>query len=278
MIYASHQEIPKPLFKAINIETVYSETFSETLNIPYITNNRDKRRLESIRFEGLESIQLVSQKGHFSGFTFTSDTNDNPYNDIIGRYYTLKSGYIDLHLKEADINRLEEKGSLTFGSGIATLDDGTSMPVSLGRITIRTKEHWEKYRLRVGGGGNDYHYNVDFKTETPIKITSIDLSTFEPHQEAVDMELIVDDDKIYKYAELTAETKPISVDRSFQVVFTAKDHAVSSQWRFNMISMDMSYIKEGQSYDAWIYCPYYGAGMDEESVEAYVALWRTENE
>lgn len=278
MVYASYQEIPKPLFTTINMETVYKETFDETLTIFYITNNRDKRRLESVSFEGLESIQRVSQTGFFSSFTFTRDVNDNPYNDNIGRYYTLKRGYIDLHLTEEDINRLEEKGSLTLGSGTANLDDGTTMPVSLGRITIHSKENWEKYRLREGGSGSDGHFKVDFKTETPIQITSIDLSSFEPHQEAVDMELIVDHDKVYTYADLTTETRPISVDRSFQFAFTAYNHDVSSQWRFNMISMDMSYIKESQTYDTCIFYPFYGSGMDEASVEAYVAFWRTENE
>lgn len=278
IIYAFYQDIPEPLFTAINDEIVYSENFDETLSISYITNNRDKRRLESINFEGLESAQPVRQTGDFSGFVFNSDINDNPYNDTIGRYYTLKRGYLDLHLTEADIQRLAENGSLTFESGMANLDDGTTMQVSLGRITIHTKEHWDSHRLREGGGGSDDYFDVDFNTKTPIQITSIDFSSFEPHQEALDMELIVDHDLVYTYDELLNEFETISVDRSFQVAFKAKEHDVSSQWRFNMISMDMSYEKDGQSYDTWIFFPFYGTGMDEASVEAHVAFWRTENE
>lgn len=278
IIYASNQDILEPLFTTINKESVYSDNFHETLNISYITNNRDKRRLESIRFEGLESIQNVRQNGYYSVFDFNRNANDNLYNDIIGRYYTLKSGSIDLYLTEADINRLKENGSITFRSGIATFDDGSSMSVSLGRITLHTKENWEKYRLREGGGGSGDHSEVDFETETPIEITSIDLSTFEPHQESMDMKLIVDRHKVYTYADLIKERKPISVDKSFQVAFTANDKDASSQWRFNMIAMDMVYEKNGQTYDTWIYYPFYGIGMDEVSIEAYVEFWRRENE
>ncbi|NDL67537.1 hypothetical protein [Anaerotalea alkaliphila] len=278
MIYASIQVIPEPLFTAINDEIVYSETYDETLTISYITNNSDTRRLESLSFDGLETVQLVSQTGYFDGGGFSNDTNDNPFNDIVGRYYTLKSGYIELHLTEADIDRLKEKGSVTLGTGTAMMSDGTALPVSLGRITIHTMEHWDECRLREGGGGSNDHFTVDFKTEKPILMTSLDLSTFEQHQDALDMELTVDSDEVYTYDELINRTEPILINRNFQMACTAVDPDLASQWRFNMISMEMTYEKNGESYDSWIYYPFYGTGMDETSVEEYVEFWRTQNE
>ncbi|PKM49150.1 MAG: hypothetical protein CVV02_17385 [Firmicutes bacterium HGW-Firmicutes-7] len=278
MIYASYQVIPELLFTEINDEFVFNEVFDEKLTISYITNNRDTRRLESISFDGLETSQLIRQTGYFGGFFYTSDTNDNPYNDIIGRYYTLKSGYIDLHLTETDIDLLEENGSLTFGTGTAMMSDGTAMPVSFGRITIHTIEHWDEYRLREGGGGSNDHFTVDFKTEKPIHITSLDLSTFEPHKDAIDMKLTVDYDKVYTYDELIIRTEPILVSRNFQMAYTAVEPDISSQWRFNMISMDMTYEKDDESYNSWIYYPFYGTGMDEPTVEEYVEFWRAQNE
>lgn len=277
MIYASNQVIPQPLFTEFNKETVYSKTFDETLYISYITNNNDERRLDSISFEGLESVQPVSQTNYFGGFVFNNDVGDNPYNDTIGRYYTLKRAYVDLRLTEEEIVALEKGGSLTFGSGTAILDDGTSLEMSIGRYTIYSQEYWNAHRLRTGGGGSDDYFDVDFETKTPIQINSIDLSTFSPHKDALNMELIVDNNQVYTYEDLMA-ISPIQVDRKFQVVFTADDHEVSSQWRFNMMSMDMTYTKEGQTYDTWIYYPFSGSGMDEASVEAYVELWRSENE
>ncbi|VDN47088.1 conserved protein of unknown function [Petrocella atlantisensis] len=278
VIYASYQVIETPLFTEINDEIYYDGMLDETLTISYIMNNSDTRRLQSISFYGLDAKQSVSQSGGFGGFMYTSDTNNNPYNDEIGRYYTLKQGYINLYLTDEDISRMEEKGSLTFGRGTAIFDDGTIMPVSLGRITIRTEDNWEEHRLRKGGGGSKDHFTADFETETPIRITSLDLSSFEPHRDDLDMSLIVDFDRTYTYDALMNLTEPIEVKRGFEVAYTAKDKDASSEWRFNMISLDMVYEKDGQSYDTWIYYPFYGTGMNEAAVESFVALWRTEHE
>ncbi len=278
MIYASYQVIPEPLFTQINDEIVFNETFDEKLTISYITNNSDTRRLEAISFDGLETSQLVSQTRYSGGFFNTSVTNNNPYNDIIGRYYTLKSGYIDLHLTQTDIDIMEEKGSLTFGTGTAMMSDGTVMQVSFGRITIHTIEHLDEYRLRESAGGTNDHFTVDFKTEKPIHITSLDLLTIEPHRDAIDMKLTVDYDKVYTYDELIIRTEPILVSRNFQMAYTAVKPDISMQWRFNMISMDMTYEKDGELHNYWIYYPFYGTGMDETTVEAYVEFWRAQNE
>lgn len=114
-------------------------------------------------------------------------------------YYTLKRGYIDLHLTQEDINLIEENGILTIGSGKANFDDGSVMEIALGHFEIYNNEYWEDHRLRDGGGGSNDHFDVDFESKIPIQITSIDLSSFDVHRDAIDMEIIVDSGKVYSY-------------------------------------------------------------------------------
>lgn len=265
MLYAASKSIPEPLLMEVHEEVVFGGTYSEAITFAYITNSSDARRLQSIRLDGLEWEQPVSQSG-------------NPSGDIIGRYYTLKSSQVDLYLTEADLGRLEEAGSLTLTTGTVRMSDGTDLPVSIGRIRLYTEEHWNEYRLRDGGGGSNDHFTVDFKTEQPIRITSLDLSSFEPHQEALEMALIVDGDRVYPYDALVNLAEPIPVSGHFQMAVNAVDPDLPSQWRFNMLSMDMAYEKGGQVHDAWIYYPFYGSGMDPEAVEAYVAYRRNHHD
>lgn len=160
LIYASYQKIQEPLFMAMNDEICYNESINEKLTISYISNNSDTRRIESIKFDNLDAMQLVSQTGFNGGFVFTTVANDNPYNDQIGRYYTFKRGYVNLHLSDVDISQLKNNGSLEFGDGTAIMSDGTGMRVSFGSIVIHTKENWDKNTLRDGASGSNDYFTV----------------------------------------------------------------------------------------------------------------------
>ncbi len=276
--YASYQAIPEPLFIPINDEVVYRENSNISIAVSYITNNRDTRRLNAIHFDNLDTMQDVNSNGYSYVFHIDNSTNDNPYNDVIGRYYTLKRGKIDIYLTKIDLNCIERNGSITFGSGTAMMDDGTMIPVDLGQITIYTQEYWDQVGLIEGSGGSNDHFDVDFKTGTPIEIKSLELDSFVPHHDAINMKLIVDGNKEYQYDDLKVNSNPMTVNKNLKAVFTSKEPNASIRWRFPMISIDMEYEKNGCAYNTWIYYPFYGTEMDEYDVEAYVEFWRAENE
>ncbi len=270
IIYAAQQVIPRPLFAAINDEICYREDNNEKLSVTYITNNADSRRIESITFDGLDMPQTVYQDR--VGF------EDHTYNDSIGRYYTLKRGYIELNITDIDIKKLKENGSLTLETGTAVMSDGSKLQINIGHIIIYTDERWNQQKLIEGAEGDQNSLTLDYKTEIPIKITSLDLQSFESHKDALKLTITVDSSNIYTYKELSQLSEPIEVNSGFQVRYTGKDPDTSNDWRLNMISLDMTYEKDGQYYDTWLISPFYENRMSNSDVEAYVNLWRAEHE
>jgi hypothetical protein len=275
IIYASIQEIPEPLFIAINDEYYYDEARTESLTISYITNKKDTRRVSSILFDDLSEPQFVGQSNGMNGFFFNNQSNDNPYNDLIGRYYTLKRGYINLNLSQVDAKIIAEKGKLNFGKAMVTFSDGTTQVIDLGRHILWPLDDMKNENLNISGGGSGNHYNPSFQTRVPITLKSIDINGFESHKEALDMTLTVDGNIKYVYDDIKKLNSPITVNKRFEIEYLAKEPDINSSWRFNMITIDMTYIKDGQSYETFIYYPFNHINMDETSVEDYVNFWRS---
>ena len=276
IIYASYQEIPEPLFIAINDQYYYEEAKNESLIISYFTNKRDTRRLSSIKFEDLSEPQFVNQSNGMNGLFFNNQPTDNPYNDQIGRYYTLKRGYINLNMSQVDTKKILEKGEISFGKGMVTFNDGTTQDIDLGRCVIVSVNHKNNKSLKMGGNGGYNHYNANFRTEMPITIQSIDINGFEPHKDAIDMTLTIDNNTKYTYSDLKKLKDPIDVNKKIELEYLTKDPDSSGNWRFNMITIDMTYIRDGKTYKEFIHYPFGNImDLDEESIENYVKFWRS---
>ena len=276
IIYASYQEIPEPLFITINDEGYYQNTQGELITISYITNKNDPRRMNSIQFDNLSQLQFVSQSNGMNGFFFNDQSLENPYNDQIGRYYTLKRGYLQLNLSEDGLKTIEEKGQLVLEKGMVTFNDGTTQDLDLGRYVIRPLDDLDNRGLRMSGGGGGNHYNASFHTEMPIIIQSIAIEGFEPHKDVIDITLEVDRKTKYRYDELMAVQEPIEVNKVFELEYLTKDPDQSGNWRFNMITIDLTYIRDGKTYKEFIHYPFGNImDLDEESLEDYVNFWRS---
>lgn len=279
LIYASSRKLEEPIFVEQFNDECYRDSYYEKMAIVYMTDVNDSRRMTSVYFEGLDREIILSQSSYFSFETLLDNSNStNPYNDLIGRYYTKKEAYFDLQLTEEEVARLEEEGCITLDKAIAYYDDGTKQAFDFGRYQIQSQAYWEDHNMlsSAGGGGDSFH--IDYRLDEPILIKSLDLSTFLPHQDYIKMTMKFDYGEALSYEELMALDEDVEVRSSIQINLTNRNVDDQIAWRYFMLDFPITYEKAGATYEDWIYLPYFNQYKTSLSVEEYVDYRRMNHE
>lgn len=278
VLYASTYRIEEALFFETNQVIYYAEDHNEPIYVAYIMDNDLTKIITAIKFDELEFEQILSFNRGVFAFEYVEPWGAQTTLGDKGRYYIRYHNYIELNLSDNDIVKLNKEGSISIGDGIASYSDGTTSKVSIGDVLILTKEQWLKNDMRDGGRGSETNFEQHYKTDSQIKVTDFDFTNYADIEELVDMTVEVDGYNTYTYDDLKQLAEPIVVERTMEITFEVKDPDQSGHWMLNMISIDMTYEKEGESIETRIYHSYLGSQFDENDTINYVSHWRSHNE
>jgi len=277
VLYAQSMKLDEPLIMAHYDDLLWDEGRELDLQIHYITNRDDDRRMVSLDFESLSSSEIMVEQSQDSSFTFSFQGNQ-VYNDQVGRYFTKKTGYIHLRLGEADIVRLKEEGSIKVTRANVGYSDGSFAVVNLGEIRLLSQSLQEELVRTDHRGRGMPEFTASFKLEEAIEITSLDLGFVASHPDLLDFQMMVDSKKIYSLKELQSIETPIKAKVSIELIYTIISDDLSSYWIAGRVHPEIFYTSsQGPDSFRSVFNRSYGQ-LDEKSVESYVKLWRKDNE
>lgn len=273
IVYAYSMKIDEPIFVTRYEQIDVIEDQSYDLRIEYIKDNHDKRKLLAIEFEGLDKTFNV-----FDNYQAWSFFENNVQNQVgKGRYYTLCNQYIEFDFDDEMVKMVDDIGKLHLTEAKLFFDDQTTLDVNIGELILSRYDEERSIRAR-GGSGSDYAYEVTLQLPEPILLTNIDFSTFIPHKDDVMITFIIDSTNEYDYEMLESLTDPITVKRQINVKYESVHSNRNQVWRFGNISLGIYYEKDGEKDVFNVPYMFNGGNMPDESVEAYVKIWRALNE
>lgn len=273
IVYAYNMKIDDPIFVTKYEQIDVIEDQSHDFQIVYIKDNRDKRKLVAVEFEGLEETFHVFNKYQMWSFFESNDQNQVGK----GRYYTLCNQYIEFDFNDEFIKQIYDIDELRLTDARLFFDDQTTLDVNIGEVVIQRYDKEENIRSR-SGSGSDYTYKVTLQVAGPILLTGIDFTTFIPHKDDVLITLILDSVNEYDYEALVNLAEPIKVNSKIEVKYDSVHRNKNQIWRFGNIYLGVHYEKDGEKDVFNVPYLFNGGSMADESVEAYVKMWRTFNE
>ena len=273
IVYAYNMKIDEPIFVTKYEQIDVNEDQSQDFRIEYIKDNRDIRNLVAVEFEGLEEAFHVYN--NYQAWSFFENNNQNQVGK--GRYYTLCNQYIEFDFNNELIKKVDEIGQLRLTDAKLFFDDQTTLDVNIGEVIFRRYNKDKIIRPRSGSGG-DFNYEVSLQVTEPIFLTGIDFSTFIPHKDDVLITLVLDSSNEYDYEALVKLTAPVKVNSHIKVKYDSVNNNRNQMWRFGNISLGIHYEKDGEKGVFNVPYIFNGGQMEDESVEAYVKMWRAFNE
>lgn len=122
-LYAWRQRIAEPIFFKHYYEEMIHLNKHEFLQIHYITNSNEDRRLTRLEFPEISFPIQVNQ-----------------YNVDKGKYYNHNTGWMQITLSKEDFNILERDKKIVLDSGTAIFSDGYKQNINVGKLILISEE------------------------------------------------------------------------------------------------------------------------------------------
>ena len=277
VLYAETKKLGEPLMMMHYDEVVWDEDRDLELQIHYITNVEDERRLISLDFESLASNKTMVQQRGVNSFTFSWQGNQM-YNDQVGRYYTMKTAYVQVSLDDQDITALNEEGSIKLSKASAGYSDGSYAVVDVGEMRLLSQPIQDNLVRPNHRGQGMPEFTASFKVQTPIEITSVDLPFVASHTDLLDFRILVDGNESYSLEDLQRIETPIKAKVYIELIYTSISGDLNSNWLAGRVHPEIHYSSSDGPGSFRSVFSQSNWQLDEKSVESYVNLWRQDNE
>jgi len=269
--YAMKMRIDEPIYvKRYERIDVNENSYTE-IRIQYIKDRYDDRELTAIKFDELDQIFDVRRRHN----TWSPFENEKTVEPGQGRYYTFSDLFISFSFDQSLVERIDEKGDIILTHATLYFDDESTLDVAIGEVTLGRFKVNSLYR--EGASGSDCTFEAKFDTKGSLYITGFDLSTYEAHKDHVKLSIEVDGMRTYSYEDMVNMKKPIIVTRGLEVHYDAIKENKNQQWRFSDIC-PVIYYEQDQKESLKVYYNFLTGILDDESVEAYVKMWRELND
>lgn len=168
-IYAHSKQLDEPIFLEHYIDT----TLQENNHIPlyYLTNLNDSSSISYVTIDGITNYIVQDHFHSDFGFNNHADVNQNLQSFT---HHALRN--IRLNLNAFELENLLQDGKFTFNEIEVFFNDGKSMTVPIGEITIhenRTGNNYNPLSFISGSGSNDGSSQSTYQVTENLSIENI---------------------------------------------------------------------------------------------------------
>ncbi|MCH4887928.1 hypothetical protein EZV73_10105 [Acidaminobacter sp. JC074] len=271
LVYAMNMRIDEPIYiRRYEKISVHENSYPE-FQVQYVKDKYDERKLIAIKFDGLDQTYDVKPRDDMWSFF----QNNNTVVRGQGRFYTYCDMYIRFEFDKTFADKLHEEGDIILTNATLYFDDESTLDVAIGEVTLGKYE--EKTMSYDGASSGDYSFSGDLETKGTVYITGFDLTTYEPHKDHVRLSIKVDGNRVYSYEDIVNMKEPIQVGRGLEVNYDAIRDDINQQWRFSDMC-PVIYYEQDQEEAFKVYYHFTTGVLPDESVEAFVKMWREAND
>ncbi|KHO40384.1 hypothetical protein [Clostridium tetani] len=176
IILASVYKLKNPVFLKMFVEKyVYvneDSSFVDGLELKYITNISDNRKVIDINFKEQPNIEIIVSHNPmgYENFSFFDNNNSNKQiGDIYGRYI-VNTIYLNINNLDKKFNEIE------LNNAKVSFDDGSTLDSNLGRIILyKDKNNHEDIVEHISSSGSsDGTSSSDKKLKKDIKLLNVE--------------------------------------------------------------------------------------------------------
>ncbi|GAA0176618.1 hypothetical protein SH2C18_00050 [Clostridium sediminicola] len=158
VLFAWTKRIDEPIFFEHFIEEAVYNNNSSFIEIHYITNANDTRKLMNLKFEELSNYIYVEH-----------NNEDN------GKYYKHHIAHLQIVFCDEDMKKLEDNKKIVLKNAIAQFSDGKEQAVDIGEIVLLPiDKNKERLRSTMSSSSSNHTSRTSYDINKKIKITKVE--------------------------------------------------------------------------------------------------------